>query len=111
MTTSKSSLLEAGLFLKDEFAVAHLKHLTPKTNGIGISKMWSTIFQNWPKYQEICPDSRLLKINKTVQIFYTSVNLKDKRKVDHILVSSLKVQSFFDAFYVIYQLSKINDDI
>ena len=46
MTTSKSSLLEAGLFLKDEFAVAHLKHLTPKTNGIGISKMWSTIFQN-----------------------------------------------------------------
>jgi len=44
MTTFKSSLLEAGLFLKDEFAVAHLKHLTPKTNGIGISKMWSTIF-------------------------------------------------------------------
>jgi len=86
MTTFKSSLLEAGLFLKDEFAVAHLKHLTPKTNGIGISKMWSTIFnlQNWQKYQEICPDSSLLKINKTVQIFYTSVNLKDKRKVDHI---------------------------
>ena len=51
------------------------------------------------------PDSRLLKIIKTVQMFNISVNFKDTKKVDHILESSL------DALYVIYQLSKIKDDI
>ena len=36
---------------------------------------------------------------------------KDKKKVDHILESSLDSTSFFDALNVIYQLSKLKDDI
>ena len=35
------------------------------------------------------------------------VNFKDTKKVDNILESSLDVQSFFDAFNVIYQLWEI----
>ena len=42
-------------------------------------------------------------------MFDNSVNFKDTTKVDHILESSLKFQSFFDALYVIHQLSEIKD--
>jgi len=44
------------------FEVSQLKHLTQKTTSLGISKMWSTIFSPL----EICSESSLLKINKTV---------------------------------------------
>jgi len=44
-------------------------------------------------------------------MFNISVNFKDTKKVDHILEISLDFQSFFDALYVIYQLSEIKDDI
>jgi len=41
MTTSTLSLFLAGLFLKYNFVVSRL---TPKTNSLVNSKMWSTIF-------------------------------------------------------------------
>ena len=44
-------------------------------------------------------------------MFNISVICKDTKKVDHILESSLKVQTFYDALFVIYQLSEIKDDI
>ena len=44
MTTSISSLFQAGLFCKHYFLESQLKHLTPKTTSLGISKMWSFIF-------------------------------------------------------------------
>ena len=69
MTTSKSSLFHAGLFRKHNFGISQFKHLTPKSSSLGISKMWSTI----------CLESSLLKINKTVQMFYISVNFKDTK--------------------------------
>ena len=53
----------------------------------------------------------LKNINKTVEMFNISVNLKDAKKVDHIMESSLDYQSLFDALYVIYQPSEIKDDI
>ena len=37
--------------------------------------------------------------------------MTDTKKMENILETSLDVQSFFDAFNVIYQLSKIKDDI
>ena len=40
-----------------------------------------------------------------------SVNIQVTKKVDHILESSLDVQSFFDALNVIYQLSEITEKI
>ena len=46
---------------------------------------------------EIFPDSSLLKINKTLKMLNNSVNLKDTKKVDHILESSLDFQFLFDA--------------
>ena len=39
MTTSVSSLFPAGLFRIQDFVVSQLKHLTPKTTSLGISKM------------------------------------------------------------------------
>jgi len=50
----------------------------------------------------MCPDSSLLKTNKTVQMFNISVDFKDTKKVDHILESSLDFQTVFDAINVIY---------
>ena len=44
MTTSISSLFHAGLFRKYNSVVSQSKHLTPKTTGVGIFKVWSTIF-------------------------------------------------------------------
>ena len=44
-------------------------------------------------------------------MFNISFNFKDAKKVDHILEISLEVQSIFDSPNVIYQLSKIKDDI
>ena len=44
-------------------------------------------------------------------MFYISVNFKCTKKVDHILESSLEVQTFYDALFVIYQLSEIKDNI
>ena len=44
MTTSISFLFQAELFLKYNFVLSRLKHLTPKTTNLEISKMWSTIF-------------------------------------------------------------------
>ena len=41
----------------------------------------------------------------------TSVNFKDTMKVDHILESSLDVQSLVDVFYIIYTLSENEDHI
>jgi len=43
MTTSISSLFQAGLFYKNYFVVSNLKHLTPKTPSLEISKIWCTI--------------------------------------------------------------------
>ena len=41
-----------------------------------------------------------------------SVNLKDTKKLDLIYFGKLRrFQSFFDALYVIYELSDIKDDI
>ena len=40
MMTSLSPLFHAGLFREHEFAVSQSKHLTSKTNSVGISKMW-----------------------------------------------------------------------
>ena len=60
MTTSMSSLFQAGLFCKYYFVVSsQLKHLTPKTRSLGISKMWSNIFllKNLQRYYKISPDS------------------------------------------------------
>ena len=37
--------------------------------------------------------------------------LVDFKDLDHILESSLDVQSFLDIVYVVYQLSEIKDDI
>ena len=92
------------------FAVSQFK---PKTTSLGVSKLWSTIFlpSKLTEILEICQDSSLLKINKTVQMFNISVNFKDTKKVDHILKISSDFQSLFDALYVIYQLSEIKDDI
>ena len=42
MTTSISTLFHASFFRKHNFVVSQLKHLTPKTTSLGISKMWST---------------------------------------------------------------------
>ena len=39
MTTSILSLFQAGLFRKHNFAVSQLKHLTPKTTGLGNCKI------------------------------------------------------------------------
>ena len=39
-------------------------------------------------------------------MFNISVNLKDAKKVDHIMESSLDSQSLFDALYVIYHYRK-----
>ena len=44
MTTDISFMFQAGLFRKYDFVVSRLKHQTPKTNSLGISKMWSVIF-------------------------------------------------------------------
>ena len=81
-----SSLFPCGII----FAVSQFK---PKTTSLGVSKLWSTIFlpSKLTEILEICQDSSLLKINKTVQMFNISVNFKDTKKVDHILVSSLDV--------------------
>ena len=54
--------------------------------------MWSIPFFSLKKcrnYNEIFPDSSLLKPNKTVQMFTISVNFKDTKKADLILESSL----------------------
>ena len=75
--------------------------------------MWSTIFLH-SKLTEILGNIskfQLIKINKTVYMFYISINFKDTKKVGHILESSLDVQSFFDALNVIYQLSEITEKI
>jgi len=63
-----------GLFRKYNFVVSQLKHLTPNTTSLEISKMWSTFFprQNCRGYLEICPDSSFLKINKTDKILISS---------------------------------------
>ena len=54
----------------------------------------------------------LYSINQAVQMLNISVNLKDTKKVDLIYFGKLRrFQSFFDALYVIYQLSDIKDDI
>ena len=45
MTTSISSLFNAGLFNKHNCVVSQLKHLALKTTSLGISKMWSTSFK------------------------------------------------------------------
>ena len=47
---------------------------------------------------------------KTVQLFNFSVNFKEIKKVDLILETSLDFHYFFDARYVIYQLTEIKDD-
>ena len=52
----------------------------------------------------MCPDSSLLKTNKTVQIFNISVKKKDIRKVG--FENSLDVQSFFGALYVVFNYRK-----
>ena len=44
MTTSTSSLFQAGLFRNYDFILSHLKQLKLKTKSLGVSKMWSTIF-------------------------------------------------------------------
>ena len=44
-------------------------------------------------------------------MFYISFNFKNTKKKDHSSESSLDLQSFFDAFYVISQLSEIKNDI
>ena len=38
-------------------------------------------------------------------------NFKDSKKVDPILESLLDIPSFFEALHVLYQKSKIEDDI
>jgi len=74
MTTSISSLFQAGLFRNYNFEVSELNILTSKTTSLGISQMWSPFF-NFKIYGDInCPGSRYLKINKTVQMFNISVN-------------------------------------
>ena len=54
--------------------------------------------QYWRRYWEFCPDSSLLKINRTVHV----LRYKDTKKVDHMLEISLDFQSFFEVLYVIY---------
>jgi len=103
MTTSISSLFHVGLFRKHDFVVSQLKHLTSETAIPEISKMWSTIFLP-SKLTDILGDLSSFQIIKT-QMFNISIKFKDTKKVDHIL------ESFFDALYVIYQLSEIKDDI
>ena len=44
MTTSISSLFQAGLYRKYYCVVSQLTHLTPKTTSLGISKMMPTSF-------------------------------------------------------------------
>ena len=39
-----TTLLQAVLFRKYDFVVQLLKHLTPKSTSLGISKMWSITF-------------------------------------------------------------------
>ena len=57
MMTSISSLFQAGLFRKYDFKVSQLKYLTPKTIGLGISKMWSLTTFSPSKLTEICSNS------------------------------------------------------
>jgi len=101
MTTSISSLFQAWIFCKYYFVSSQLKHLTPKITGLGVSKMWSTIFfskwdlplfKDWRRCYEICPDSSFLKINNTIQMYKISATFKE-------------------TLYVIYQVSLIKDDI
>ena len=64
MTTSILSLFQAGLFRKYYFVSSQLKHLKPKTIGLGISKMWSTIFS----------PSILTKISGNLSRFQLKIN-------------------------------------
>ena len=83
MKTSISSFCHEGLFRKLNFAVSQYKHVKPKTTSLGVSKLWSTIFlpSKLTEILEIFPDSCLLKINETVQMFNIFVNFKDTKKV------------------------------
>ena len=107
MTTSISSLFQAGLFRKYNFVVSQLRQLTPKTTVSGFPKCGLPFFhlQNWRWYF-----SRFQLIKKQQKCLISPSNFYDPRKVDHIL-ERLEVQSFFNALYVIYQLSEIKDDI
>ena len=87
-----------GIISEKEFCSITVKTCnTENYYSLGISKMWSTIFSpsqlteilgNWSRFQ-------LIKIQKTVQMFNSSVNIQDTKKVDLILEISLEVQSFF----------------
>ena len=70
--------------------------------------IWSTIFLPSKLTEilkkKICPDSSLLKIKKTVQMFNNSVNFKDTKIVGQILESYYRL-------YAIYHLLEIKDDI
>ena len=73
--------------------------------------MWSTLFnpQNGRRYQEICPDSSLLKTNITVQMFNNSWSILNiQKKVNHILESSLDFLNFFKLFMSFSNYRKSN---
>ena len=76
----KWRLLNHHCSMRDYFVNINFVVLTSKTTNLGICKMWSTIFHlhNWRRYQVVCPDSSLLKTNKTVQMFNISVSFKHK---------------------------------
>ena len=75
--------------------------------------MWSNIFSP-SKLTEIAVAVCRLQFIKNQQNylkFNITVNFKYTRKVKHNLESSLDFQAFFDARYVIDQLSEIKDHI
>ena len=60
----------------------------------------------------MCSDSSLIKFNKTVQMFNMSVNFRDIYKEGRPHFRKLiRPSTFFNAFYVIYKLSEIKDDM
>ena len=69
-------------YLQPQGKVSQLKHLTPKTTGLGISKLWSTIVApwNWLRYLYICLDSNLLNNNKIVKMFNLMLIFKIQRR-------------------------------
>ena len=66
MTTSMSSLFQAGLFRKYDFLLTAVKHLTLKTTSLGISTMWSTILSP-SKLTEILENLSTFKLSKKQQ--------------------------------------------
>ena len=66
MTTSMSSLFQAGLFCKYDFLVTAVKHLKLKTTSLGISTTWSTIL-SLSKLTEILENLSTFKLSKNQQ--------------------------------------------